>query len=375
MNNQLISVNFNLRNQKSKTPTPIYLIVYLKGVDGKKKQRKITTNQKILPVLWDNKKQQPTLYNNVIQLTEEQQVEQVNLFNNLLRLKLEYLRKYGYIPNNQSNLKLINKRNMTNNIERINGAKRLQTEIKLLKDGLNEYAKERKLAASTKRRMGFVVSHFIGWVDKKNKRDSVKLLLQPSFNEFMEFQKKNTSAINANYDGRNLSTLIKYIAGTVKGGKYGIKEVTYTRLKEEKGQIKCEILDKEIEQFKKVEVVNKTEQFYKDVFLLMLATGQRISDTCSLIKGQYTVAKDGVIVLPTQKCDTTAYIQPTHDVVEALESIKKYKNIKEKSVTVNINGMIKRLFERAGLNRVTPNKLELYKEVTSHMAKHSLIYK
>lgn len=75
MNNQLISVNFNLRNQKSKTPTPIYLIVYLKGVDGKKKQRKITTNQKILPVLWDNKKQQPTLYNNVIQLTEEQQVE------------------------------------------------------------------------------------------------------------------------------------------------------------------------------------------------------------------------------------------------------------------------------------------------------------
>ena len=259
---------------------------------------------------------------------------------------------------------------MTNNIERINGAKRLPTASKLLRDGLDEYAKERKLANSTKRRMGFVVNHFIDWVDKKNKRDSVKLLFQPSFNEFMEHQKKNSTPINANYDGRNLTTLIKYIAGTVKGGKYGIKEVTYTRLKEEKGQIKCEILDREIEQFKAVEVKNKTEQFYKDVFLLMLSTGQRISDTCSLIKGQYTVAKDGVIVLPTQKCNTTAYIQPTHDVVEALESIKKYKNIKEKSVTVNINGMIKRLFERAGLNRVTPNKLELYKEVTSHTARH-----
>lgn len=54
---RLISVNFNLRSPKAKTATPLYMVVYYLTSEGKAIQAKIPTGKKILPTLWDSRKQ------------------------------------------------------------------------------------------------------------------------------------------------------------------------------------------------------------------------------------------------------------------------------------------------------------------------------
>ena len=56
---QLISVNFNLRKPKSTSPTPLYMVVYYVNSEGQTAQAKIPTKRKVLPALWDSRKQQP----------------------------------------------------------------------------------------------------------------------------------------------------------------------------------------------------------------------------------------------------------------------------------------------------------------------------
>lgn len=67
---RLISVNFNLRQPKSTTPTPLYMVVYYVS-EGVTKQAKISTKRKVLPALWDSRKQQPILTSVHIDLTDK----------------------------------------------------------------------------------------------------------------------------------------------------------------------------------------------------------------------------------------------------------------------------------------------------------------
>nr|WP_315456455.1 hypothetical protein [uncultured Prevotella sp.] len=67
---RLISVNFNLRQPKSTTPTPLYMVVYYVS-EGVTKQAKIPTKRKVLPALWDSRKQQPILTSVHIDLTDK----------------------------------------------------------------------------------------------------------------------------------------------------------------------------------------------------------------------------------------------------------------------------------------------------------------
>ena len=77
--NRLISVNFNLRQPKSTTPTPLYMVVYYVDDKGKSVQAKIPTRRKVHPSLWDSKRQQPIMVNKGIDLTTNQLSEQAEL--------------------------------------------------------------------------------------------------------------------------------------------------------------------------------------------------------------------------------------------------------------------------------------------------------
>ncbi|MBF1614402.1 MAG: hypothetical protein HXO36_09030, partial [Prevotella sp.] len=77
--NRLISVNFNLRQPKSTTPTPLYMVVYYLTSEGKAIQAKVPTGRKVLPALWDSRKQQPILTSVHIDLTDKQLQEQAEL--------------------------------------------------------------------------------------------------------------------------------------------------------------------------------------------------------------------------------------------------------------------------------------------------------
>ena len=69
---RLISINFNLRSPKAKTATPLYMVVYYVNSEGQTAQAKIPTGKKILPALWDSKRQQPILTSVHIDLTDKQ---------------------------------------------------------------------------------------------------------------------------------------------------------------------------------------------------------------------------------------------------------------------------------------------------------------
>lgn len=171
--------------------------------------------------------------------------------------------------------------------------------------------------------------------------------------------------------------IIKYIAGTQAGSKYNITPVTFVNVKQVKEEKKCEILEEEIEAFKAVKVKNNKEQYYKDVFLLQLITGQRISDTLKLIKGDYKVQEGTpykTIILTTIKRNTTAYITETKEVTELLQAIRANKeneteNEKDKSLAY----YLKVLFSRASINRLTPSGKPLNKVISSHFARHTFV--
>lgn len=146
------------------------------------------------------------------------------------------------------------------------------------------------------------------------------------------------------------------------------------QVKEEK---KCEILKGEIEAFRNVKVKNDKEQYYKDVFLLQLATGQRISDTLKLIKGDYKVQQGqpcNTIILITIKRNTTSYITETKEVTKLLQAIRankenEVKNKKDKALA----HYLKVLFTRASINRLTPSGKPLNDVISSHFARHTFV--
>ena len=161
----------------------------------------------------------------------------------------------------------------------------------------------------------------------------------------------------------------------------------------EKEEKKCELLAEEIEAFRNVEVKNDKEQYYKDVFLLQLITGQRISDTLKLIKGDYKVQEGtpyNTIILTTIKCTTTSYITETKEVTELLEKIRsnkenETKNNKENETKNNkenetkkkkdnsLTRYLKVFFTRASINRLTPSGKPLNEVISSHFARHTFV--
>lgn len=171
--------------------------------------------------------------------------------------------------------------------------------------------------------------------------------------------------------------IIKYIAGSTQGTKYGITPVTYTPIKEVKEEKKCELLAEEIEAFKAIEVKNNKEQYYKDVFLLQLITGQRISDTLKLIKGDYKVQEGtpyNTIILTTIKRNTTSYITETKEVTELLEKIRSNKeNETENEKDTSLAYYLKVLFTRAKLTRKVPSGKPLNEVISSHFARHTFV--
>ena len=142
-------------------------------------------------------------------------------------------------------------------------------------------------------------------------------------------------------------------------------------------------MEEEIEALKDTKTISEREEFYKNVFLLQLATGQRISDTYTLIKGEYTTQSDGngneFIIIKNKKCTRgpkvkKSYIPITKEVSDLLQVLQGNELIptNDKTLTEYVNIEIKELARRAGLNRITPNGKPLHEEISSHYARHTV---
>lgn len=376
---RLISVNFNLRSPKAKTATPLYMVVYYLTTEGVSKQAKIPTGKKILPALWDSRKQQPIMINKGIDLTGKQLREQAELTAYIANCRiLVYSEKNLNFDEIKEKINLKENNDMSPVTNQFIKSTRTAKATKLISEALASYTKDRKIKETSAKQYEKNVKVFYQWLVNTNQRDSAKALTQSSFNAFVEWMKAGgDSPQKVNKVASVIRQIIKYIAGRTQGTKYGITPVTYTPIKEVKEEKKCEILKGEIEAFRNVKVKNDKEQYYKDVFLLQLITGQRISDTLKLIKGDYKVQEGtpyNTIILTTIKRNTTAYITETKEVTELLQAIRANKeneteNEKDKSLAY----YLKVLFSRASINRLTPSGKPLNEIISSHFARHTFV--
>ena len=130
------------------------------------------------------------------------------------------------------------------------------------------------------------------WLETTKQVDSMKALSQLKFNEFKKWLVASgaTNAMVNDTCGYIARIINELVSG--EGGNYGVAKVVYKNLESVTKKIKCEILTEEIQALKDTKTISEREEFYKNVFLLQLATGQRISDIYTILKGDYTTQSD-----------------------------------------------------------------------------------
>jgi site-specific recombinase, phage integrase family len=380
--NQLISVNFNLRKPKSSTPTPLYMVVYYVNSEGQTAQAKIPTGKKVLPMLWDAKRQQPIMISKGIDLTNKQLQEQAEItafVSNCRILALsQNFSNFDEIKE-KINLKENNDMSVTPQFKAATrtpkATKAMEAVLKLI-DSSNK-SKSTKYAY----RKNYI--KWCEWLETTKQVDSMKALSQLKFNEFKKWLVAS-GATNA-----MVNDTCGYIARIIKelvsgeGGNYGVAKVTYKNLESVKKEVKCEILEEEIQALKDTKTINEREEFYKNVFLLQLATGQRISDTYTILKGEYTTQSDdhgnAFIIIKNKKCTRgpkvkKSYIPVNEEVKTLLQVLQGNELIptNDKTLTGNVNTEIKEIARRAGLDRITENGKPLHEEISSHYARHTV---
>lgn len=124
------------------------------------------------------------------------------------------------------------------------------------------------------------------------------------------------------------------------------------------------------------------ETFSRNVFLLQLLTGQRISDVYTILKGEYTTQPDGngneFIIIQNKKGTRgtnvkKSYIPVNEEVKKLLQVLQGNELIPatDNALKNLINRNIKVLAERARLTRITENGKQLHTEISTHYARHT----
>ena len=380
--NQLISVNFNLRKPKSTTPTPLYMVVYYVDDKGKSVQAKIPTGKKILPTLWDSKRQQPILTSIHIDLTNKQLQEQAELtaFVSNCRI-LVYSNNFTNFENLKEIITQQTDNDMTVTPQFIQ-SKKTPKATKMIEEVLTMWEQQGNLAKNTINTYRVDYKKWCKWLTTTNQTDSAKALSQVAFNSFKDWMiAQNESAQNVNTKCRTIARITKELVNG-KGAKYGIKEVTFKNLPTISKNVKCELLEEEIEALKQVATETEKETFSRNVFLMQLATGQRVSDVYTILKGDYEVLNDDngndFIIVQNKKCTTAtndkkSYIPMTKEVSDLLQTLKGSELIPATDDALKnlINRNIKKIARRAGLNRITPNGKPLHEKISNHYARHT----
>lgn len=381
--NQLISVNFNLHKPKSTTPTPLYMVVYYWDDKGMKVQAKVPTGRKVHPSLWDSRKQQPIMVNKGIDLTDKQLSEQADLYQYIAQVRILALSNtFTTFAELKENI------NLTDNDMSVTPqfiqSKKTPKATKMIEEVLTMWEQQGGKSKNTINTYRVDYKKWCKWLVSTNQTDSAKALSQVAFNSFKDWMLNNgESAQNINTKCSTIARIIKELVNG-KGAKYGVKEVTFKTLAVINKKVKCELLKEELEALKQVATQTEKETFSRNVFLLQLATGQRVSNAYTLIKGEYEVLKDGngngneFIIIKNKKGTTAtndkkSYIPMTKEVSDLLQTLKGSELLPKNGDALKnlVNRNIKVLAERAGLDRITENGKPLFEEISNHYARHT----
>ena len=380
--NRLISVNFNLRKPKSSTPTPLYMVVYYVNSEGQTAQAKVPTRRKVLPALWDSKRQQPILTSVHIDLTDKQLREQAELTAFVSNCRILALsQNFSTFDELKQNINLTTDNDMSVTPQ-FKAATRTPKATKMIEEVLTMWEQQGSKSKNTINTYRVDYKKWCEWLVNTNQTDSAKALSQVAFNSFKDWMLNNgESAQNINTKCSTIARIIKELVNG-KGAKYGVKEVTFKKLATISKKVKCELLEEEIEALKQVATETEKETFSRNVFLLQLLTGQRISDVYTILKGEYTTQPDGngneFIIIQNKKGTRgtnvkKSYIPVNEEVKKLLQVLQGNELIPatDNALKNLINRNIKVLAERARLTRITENGKQLHTEISTHYARHT----
>ena len=225
------------------------------------------------------------------------------------------------------------------------------------------------------------------WVNDTNQRDGYSLLTIDGVIAYRDFLIKNGIKPNTiNYKLRILCGAINDLS-TTNERKKGInlinaKQVLVKNFINTKKE-KEEITKDDIDAFQKVATHTQREEFFKNLFLLQIATGQRISDLHTILKGGFVTLSNNIDTYikvinkkgsrPKKNIYKFSYILESMNITKLIQILSK-NEILDKNYTyfcILYNRIFKMLFKRANITRKSVNGKPLCDEITSHYGRHT----
>lgn len=413
----LKSMNFNVRSDKDKdNNTLIYLVVYV-GANGKNRQYRLPLT-KVLAKYWNSKQQLPILtakdmssevreqqlainqliidikcalcVGNNYTIDEIREIIENKSINIFLQKEHGILKNSEYIPTIRKNPKRVSNSNKINKKDKemvvtpqFISAKRTPKATKAVDRVIKFWKEKDKIAESTLYQYTMQMGLWKRWVATTNQRDGYSLFTEVSVKEYRNYLlKKEETTKNINLKTLLLCKVIRELSNggcMTKGFKlvdfHNVELVTFDKDKKEKDELKKD----DINAFEKVSITNENELFFKKLFLFQIEVGQRISDICTIIKGNYEI-EDGVLTCinkkgtrKTKKEPKYSYINYTPQVDKMLKELQKMKipRVNYNTLRNYYNRVLKLLFRRANITRMSINGKPLCEEISSHYARHT----
>lgn len=377
----------------SNKPAMIYLVVG----DSEGKYYKISTGRKILYSQWNKRKQEPiisSMFSNDVnrsalvtchilnKIKSEYQNyiyylcsnnEKFNI--NILRAKINSIVTNSKLREQNINFEITKKDMVKGNIGKTPSA------TKALDKALKQYIADSQVKESTGKNYKLLVGKYKRWIVDVYKVDSMSALKQSAFDKYTEYLKKEGASSNE----INKLVIVKKLINNyiVKDGKYGLTQIIFNPLKDKRlsdDRVKVELLDNEIEKLENI-TLPAEYQLYRDLFMLAIYTGQRVSDIQNIAVGEYN-KKDGYLIVRTVKRDKNAYIPYTEKVQYYLKRVEgKVRSMSGVNFRNKLNNNIKEIFRLAEIDREITYidahqktiTAPLYSIISSHFARHTFI--
>lgn len=385
-----LKANFNLRQTKKDKPTMVYCVVFLNG-----KQYKFTTGVKVYPSMWDSKHQQAVVsrkfseQENINNSIANQKLEE--MYNDFLKFKLYLCNQIEKDTDILSVLRTYLYKDMI--------VKKDKCDV-LIEKAFDYYynyvSKNPKTSTIDANRTRLKV--YLEYIETLPEKDKTvaQLFNQSGLNEYKRYlidrmnqsvnEKRQFGVKRVNDCGELIARLINdAMVSNNDFQKYKIQPVRWTKLQdireqEEKGHFP--LTDDEVKAIIECENLTDKESEYRTIFLLQIETGVRKSDLNKLLNGDYK-RKGDRIILTTQKESIKAYIEITKDLEKYLFSdIPSFKVLNPQKLNDGeYNNYIKKIAEKAELNRIITHKNSVgteltepvFKLISSHDARYTFI--
>lgn len=366
-----LSLNYNLRNPKSKRPTIVYAVIRIAG-----KQYKINIGAKVFPAQWDSRLQVPIIHNisNLDAGNNNIVLAQIN------QIEIAFNKTRSYICNNPYELECP-KRCLEIIKENFNLKFYSMKKIDSITQWLMKYIEENKHGNTLVKELQNV--NFLRRFFKEHSQyqDDFAQISFEMINDAFRYMEQMSMPNGKQYSISTIREAQKKLKAALKvaaSREYrkfdwqttDIGEVQITKNlipKPERGAKNAPLTVDEVESLRAYECSGSSE-VARDLFLIQCYTGQRRSDLMQLLDSKNIDWNKGLITVNRQvKGKCTAYI-PIKDTL-LVNLIKKYEG-QLQQLPVKYNENLRKVAKNAGLTRIveyTGQRGKIVKEYEGHI--------